>query len=899
VLDAYGRTIRRFAKHRVVSLDDARRAAASTVPFESVEYDGFDRVTRSVDRAGGVTTHAYFEPRTTRTTLPRGNQTYTRVDWRGDVIETAQFDESWTVTGHTLFWRDGFGRVVLVSDGDGTRRGIARDTGGRVRRAELPHFYGNAPSSVEFCHDLDDQPVRAWTSEGRYIEIVRDGLGREVRATASSTMDDDALRRGATETVEFTSSYDDPSARGIGRPTRSTDASGALELSYDAFGRPRDIAYMPSAAARGPSTTLAARYTARFDYSPQGVLRAVSFLGLPQGFAVTYERDALGRPVAVRTTGGGDRSIVNPAFYDHEGRMTEAYLGNGSLTRWLYGTRSGRLDEIQHDYQQQRIESVRYEYDANSNITGESRTSEGRLTTEKTHRYDGSERLVQTQAWSVRGGRSTQVFEYSPGGNILRAGSTGEAYEYGNEAHPQAVTKITDDRGLDRELAYDRDGHLVRDVLQQGSRREDRRFSVDGAGCIQQAVAVVTDGTRTYENTTRTLCARDGRRTVRRTQNGLTGEVKTRIDFARLAEIRPEEGTFVLRVPVNGTTTAEEVRSLATGGRLEEKSGFLYADVRGSVLARTSFSAGNASVATYKTEDADYDPWGKTEHVSDRPLPAHQFVDHEPDPNLGLYDFGVRTYDPSLRRWLSPDPLFLLQPERGVRSHEELNLYQYARNSPVIAVDPSGTQAVPITAPVAAPAAGGPVAVIAVAIVVAIVAIKHKGDIRKAYDSVVGPTPTTANPGAIRSSGTPLTPPVRQEAKKDEAPPPETTTTATQPRTNGNSKGSTKPQHVYDINRVNPDGTKERHKSGISGSKPRADGKSPRAESQVRELNDEASADGEDVTYESEIVIQIPAGPRAREKALDLEKERVQEFYDQNGYAPPGNSRPVPKPKAQ
>jgi RHS repeat-associated protein len=538
---------------------------------------------------------------------------------------------------------------------------------------------------------MDDQPVTAWTSEGRYIEIVRDGLGREVRATASSTMDDDALRRGATETVEFTSSYDDPAARGIGRPTRSTDEAGAHELSYDAFGRPRDIAYMPSAAARGTSTALAARYTARFDYSPQGSLRAVSFLGLPQGFAVTYERDALGRPVAVRTTGGGDRSMVNPAFYDHEGRMTEAYLGNGSLTRWLYGTRSGRLDEIQHDYQQQRIESVRYEYDANSNITVESRTSEGRLTTEKTHRYDGSERLVQTQAWSVRGGRSTQVFEYSPGGNILRAGATGEAYEYGNEANPQAVTKVTDERGLDRELAYDRDGYLVRDVLQQGSRREERRFSVDGAGCIQQAAAVVTDGNRTYENTTRTLCARDGRRTVRRTQNGLTGEVKTRIDFARLAEIRPEEGTFVLRVPVNGTTTAEEVRSLATGARLEEKSGFLYADVRGSVLARTSFSAGNASVATYKTEDADYDPWGKTERVSDRPLPAHQFVDHEPDPNLGLYDFGVRTYDPTLRRWLSPDPLVLMDPEYGVLSAEQLNLFQYAANNPVIGIDPLGT----------------------------------------------------------------------------------------------------------------------------------------------------------------------------------------------------------------
>lgn len=47
----------------------------------------------------------------------------------------------------------------------------------------------------------------------------------------------------------------------------------------------------------------------------------------------------------------------------------------------------------------------------------------------------------------------------------------------------------------------------------------------------------------------------------------------------------------------------------------------------------------------------------------------------------GLYYYGFRWYDPNLQRWPNRDPL----GERG-----GLNLYRFARNAPVMSIDPFG-----------------------------------------------------------------------------------------------------------------------------------------------------------------------------------------------------------------
>nr|MCR5246038.1 hypothetical protein [Bacteroidales bacterium] len=56
--------------------------------------------------------------------------------------------------------------------------------------------------------------------------------------------------------------------------------------------------------------------------------------------------------------------------------------------------------------------------------------------------------------------------------------------------------------------------------------------------------------------------------------------------------------------------------------------------------------------------------------------------DQEPDFGLALTDFGARQYSPSLRRWLTPDPLG--------EKYYELSPYAYCAGDPVNAIDDGG-----------------------------------------------------------------------------------------------------------------------------------------------------------------------------------------------------------------
>lgn len=66
-------------------------------------------------------------------------------------------------------------------------------------------------------------------------------------------------------------------------------------------------------------------------------------------------------------------------------------------------------------------------------------------------------------------------------------------------------------------------------------------------------------------------------------------------------------------------------------------------------------------------------------------------------------------------------------------------------------------------------------------------------------------------------------------------------------------------------------------KTGISGGRIRQDGKSSRAEAQVRKWNTEAGGD----VYESEITKKFPEGKGARENALRYEEERAAELREE------------------
>jgi RHS repeat-associated protein len=95
----------------------------------------------------------------------------------------------------------------------------------------------------------------------------------------------------------------------------------------------------------------------------------------------------------------------------------------------------------------------------------------------------------------------------------------------------------------------------------------------------------------------------------------------------------------------------------------------------GSVTGLTD--SASAVVATY-----DYDSYGNTLSSTGSVPNPYRFSTKEFSSASGLAYFGARYYNPTTGRWLSPDPMGMVNGP---------NMYAYCSNNPVNLVDPWGT----------------------------------------------------------------------------------------------------------------------------------------------------------------------------------------------------------------
>ena len=74
-----------------------------------------------------------------------------------------------------------------------------------------------------------------------------------------------------------------------------------------------------------------------------------------------------------------------------------------------------------------------------------------------------------------------------------------------------------------------------------------------------------------------------------------------------------------------------------------------------------------------------YDPYGASRSKTEPVTNPYQYIGGQYDTTTGLYHLHARYYDPTLGRFIQPDP-----------SGQETNTYLYASANPIMAVDPTG-----------------------------------------------------------------------------------------------------------------------------------------------------------------------------------------------------------------
>ncbi|MET7477803.1 RHS repeat-associated core domain-containing protein [Streptomyces sp. NPDC005648] len=658
-------------------------------------YDGAGRVTASIAyhfaSESWRTTTAYPGVDRVDVTPPAGaTPTTTYTDARDQLVKLLRYHGT-TPTGAAdtvTYSYDGAGHQIGQDDGQGHTWSNGYDLLGR-RTSQTDPDTGSSSST----YDNAGQLQTATDARGKTISYTYDEMGRK-KAEFDTT--GGVAQSTANELAAWT--YDTLKK---GKPTASiryvggTGGSAYTDkvLGYDSHGWAQ-ASELVVPAAEG---ALQGNYIHQNTYNLTGTLKSYTdqdptAVKLPQE-TVSYNYDAYGRPTSV---GGTTNS------WDYVDKLS--YTEFGEPYQFTYGT-SGNFAQqtLNYDDQTHRLtdsttisqsgaaiaDKTSYTYQPSGNVTKITDKLETGSTDTQCFDYDWAQRLkdawtatdscaatpatgVSTtvggpspywQSWSydATGARSTQVDHDTTGNTSRDATASYTPFAAGKgPAHAVSTVKTVvpgdSTASTTNTYTYDQDGN----VLTRTTRAGTDTLTYNNEGNLSELASTGSAGDTKY------LYGADGGLLIRHSPDGTT--------------LYTGDEEITLKT---GATTAEGVRYISIAGQTvathssDGKFTYLVPDRQGTGTLEIDSQ-------TQQVVRRQYKPFGESRDQTGTWIGQQGYVGGTQDDNTGLTNLGAREYDPSIGRFLSPDPVM----DPG--SPQTWNAYDYAGDSPITESDPSG-----------------------------------------------------------------------------------------------------------------------------------------------------------------------------------------------------------------
>jgi RHS repeat-associated protein len=609
---------------------------SSTLELSQTEaYDELGRLLTFVGSASQTWTHAYDKTNNrVSVTDPRSNVYQWAFDSLSRLISETNEDSA-TVN----LTRDGQDQIVNYSDPRSLSTAYVRDGFADVIQRASPDS-----GITVYTYNALGKPTQITDGRGVVTNLTYDNAGRLLTKQYPAA---------TAENITYTWDSTAGGNNGKGRITEIDDASGSVNWTYDTLGR----------ITQEKKTTSGVVYTVNYTYDADGNIAQITY---PSGRIVNYSRDSLGHVSGVTTKQSSSSSAVTLASgvaYEPFGALSSLTYGNGlALSKSFTEDYLINTLVVQDASTSTVVVNRSYAFGDSVNITAIADNLNSARS--ETYTYTASNRLQEGDGiWG------TLTWSYDGVGNraseALTSGSTTTStYNYPSASNQLA--SLTQSSTTVRSFSYDGAGNLTADTRSSTA----YNYAYNNRGRLAELdIGSTVTADYTYDGLERLAI----RATSNMTPAGTTQYV---YDLA---------GHLIAEADSSGNTLTEYAwlndMPLALVANVDTSSPSLYF-VHPDHLNRPIRMTDTSESVVW---DAVYNPFGDVYSITgsasnNMRFPGQYFLIED-----GLHYNWYRHYDPTIGRYVQPDPLGLVDGSA---------IYAYTKSAPISNVDPEGRQVI-------------------------------------------------------------------------------------------------------------------------------------------------------------------------------------------------------------